>query len=145
MKPDARIIELCERLTSAGHAPSKLSASEFHELADFIFSLDEDSGVARIAQERQRQQEVEGWTPGHDDQHRAGEMAYAAQGYALLAAAQSGACLQCEPSEMNKPPYWPWAEDWWKPSNDPIRNLEKSGALIAAEIDRLLRKKGGQS
>jgi hypothetical protein len=25
---------------------------------------------------------------------------------------------------------------WWKPST-PVRNLEKAGALIAAEIDRL--------
>lgn len=40
MKPDARIIELCERLVSPGHAPSKLSASELHELADFIFDLE---------------------------------------------------------------------------------------------------------
>jgi hypothetical protein len=28
---------------------------------------------------------------------------------------------------------------WWKPSTDPIRNLERAGALIAAEIDRLER------
>lgn len=34
-------------------------------------------------------------------------------------------------------PDWPWDEEWWKPSLDPIRNLEKAGALIAAEIDRL--------
>jgi hypothetical protein len=36
---------------------------------------------------------------------------------------------------------WPWEQpDWWKPSDNPIRNLEKAGALIAAEIDRLIRK-----
>ena len=34
------------------------------------------------------------------------------------------------------------AEEWWKPSADPVRNLEKAGALIAAEIDRLLRQRG---
>ena len=36
--------------------------------------------------------------------------------------------------------FWPytWAEKWWKPSpGDRIRELEKAGALIAAEIDRL--------
>lgn len=31
---------------------------------------------------------------------------------------------------------------WWKPSRDPIRDLEKAGALIAAEIDRHLRARG---
>jgi hypothetical protein len=34
---------------------------------------------------------------------------------------------------------WPWDASWWKPSNDPVRNLVKAGALIAAEIDRLQR------
>lgn len=37
MRPTSRIIELAERLTSPGHAPSKLSASEFHELAETVF------------------------------------------------------------------------------------------------------------
>jgi hypothetical protein len=36
---------------------------------------------------------------------------------------------------------WPWSKKWWKPSSDPIRNLVKAGALIAAEIDRLQRAK----
>jgi hypothetical protein len=48
MKPDNRIIELCDRLTSAGHAPSKLSASEFHELADFIYGLPETPKIVCI-------------------------------------------------------------------------------------------------
>jgi len=43
MKIPPRINELCERLTSPGHCPSKLSASEFHELVDFIFSLEDKS------------------------------------------------------------------------------------------------------
>ena len=33
--------------------------------------------------------------------------------------------------------FWPWHRCWWKPSDDPIRNLVKAGALLAAEIDRL--------
>jgi hypothetical protein len=42
---------------------------------------------------------------------------------------------------------WPkeWNVDWWKPSDDPIRNLVKAGALIAAEIDRLQRKAEAKS
>ena len=48
MKPDNRIIELCERLTSPGHCPSKLSASEFHELANYIFKIAERPKVICI-------------------------------------------------------------------------------------------------
>jgi hypothetical protein len=39
------------------------------------------------------------------------------------------------------PDDWPWDWRFWKPSVDPIRDLVKAGALIAAEIDRLQRKK----
>jgi hypothetical protein len=35
----ARIMELCQRLTSAGPIRDKLSASEHHEICDFIFEL----------------------------------------------------------------------------------------------------------
>lgn len=38
-------------------------------------------------------------------------------------------------------PYWPFEVSWWKPDNDPIKTLTKAGALIAAELDRLLRLK----
>lgn len=41
--PDARIIELCDRLTSAGSAQHKLSASELHELADYIYEQVEET------------------------------------------------------------------------------------------------------
>jgi hypothetical protein len=37
---------------------------------------------------------------------------------------------------------WPWDGEWWKPNyNDPVRNLVKAGALIAAEIDRVLARR----
>jgi hypothetical protein len=36
------------------------------------------------------------------------------------------------------PEKWPWSLSWWKPKGR-IRNLERAGALIAAEIDRLDR------
>lgn len=41
MKPDARILELCERLTSPGPINGKLSASEHHDVAEYIFGLSE--------------------------------------------------------------------------------------------------------
>lgn len=40
-------------------------------------------------------------------------------------------------SEGTVPLSWPWAERYWKPSDDPVRNLVKAGALIAAAIDSL--------
>lgn len=39
---------------------------------------------------------------------------------------------------VHPPGEWPFP-DFWKQSEDPIRNLVKAGALIAAEIDRLQR------
>ena len=78
-------------------------------------------GTTAITAERQRQVAVEGWTPEHDAHHSKGELARAAACYALGA---------------RPPGLWPWEDKWWKPS-DTKRNLEKAGALIAAEIDRL--------
>lgn len=91
-------------------------------------------GVALIAAERLRQVSAEGWTPEHDDLHQNGEMAVAAACYAwhdafFVSAAAVGALDGL----------WPWESSWWKPSADPIRNLVRAGALIAAEIDRHLR------
>lgn len=97
------------------------------------------SGAELIGAERQRQIEKEGWTPEHDATHRNGELSIAAVGYAELASCQFSKVITCKPSEMEPHPKWPWASRWWKPSDDPVRNLVKAGALIAAEIDRLQR------
>ena len=97
---------------------------------------EEMTGAELIAAERQRQMEVEGWTPEHDDEHTLSELSRAAQAYALVASKQA---INPE-SSTGMPMQWPWHEDWWKPK-DPISNLVKAGALIAAEIDRLKRAK----
>lgn len=94
------------------------------------------NGIERIAAERQRQVDKEGWSPDHDDEHKRGEMGKAAVCYALHACAFP---LQQGMDDFDA--RWPWGNHWWKPSDDPIRNLEKAGALIAAEIDRHLRAK----
>lgn len=110
------------------------------------------NGAEMIAAERRRQVESEGWTPEHDDDddHGACELTMAATSYAVYAIAQvNGSCLE-DPEEGigilgtpadQPPPMWPpmWDAAFWKPSDDPIRNLVKAGALIAAEIDRLQR------
>lgn len=95
------------------------------------------NGVERIAAERQRQVGVEGWTPEHDDEHDSAELVLAARSYL------SRTTDQRPDGERDyrfpPPPTWPWDASWWKPSDDPVRNLIKAGALIAAEIDRLQR------
>ncbi len=105
----------------------------------------DEPGVARIAAERHRQITVEGWDPSHDDQHADGELLDAARCYTLAASWAKGAVPGSEPlpaSLRDSAAVWPWDEEWWKPSTDPIRNLEKAGALIAAEISRLTRAQG---
>lgn len=97
-----------------------------------------DSGVDLIAAERQRQIEVEGWTPEHDARHRGGELTSAASCYLWLANKQIKDGANPYGADI-APNGWPWAASWWKPSDDPLRNLVKAGALIAAEIDRLQR------
>jgi hypothetical protein len=106
--------------------------------------VSDKDGAALIAAERRRQIEGERWTPEHDDEHDSCEMTMAAHGYAWFAVGQvNGECWPDDPPSdwgRNPPPAsWPWARSWWKPSDDPIRNLVKAGALIAAEIDRLQR------
>lgn len=98
------------------------------------------SGVELIAKERARQISKEGWTPKHDDTHKHNELALAASSYITAVASPDEWAI--ERGEKPNPCYdWPWAKQWWKPSGDPVRNLVKAGALIAAEIDRLNRKK----
>lgn len=88
------------------------------------------TGIELIAEERQRQIEVEKFSPEHDDRWGKGQLAMAAICYA-------------EPGNHYpevKPFGFPWDVEWWKPDpKNPIRDLIKAGALIAAEIDRLIR------
>jgi hypothetical protein len=89
-------------------------------------------GLELIRCERERHKSREGWTPEHDDKHTGQEMALAAICYAIPRPALGEGIEYPWPST--------WDEGWFKPSKDNrIRDLEKAGALIAAEIDRLMR------
>ncbi len=120
------------------------------------------NGTELIAAERRRQLDQEGWDDEHDDEHTDGSLALAAVCYAapikLYGLVEyAGGPVFCDP----------WPESWdicWdkrfrygerrtNPGNtvpDPVTYTEderldllvKAGALIAAEIDRLLRAKG---
>ena len=93
------------------------------------------NGVDLIAAERQRQITEEGWTAEHDDVHGDCALVRAAIVYAnsTRATPRFGVAWEL---------LWPWDWTFWKPSKDPVRNLVKAGALIAAEIDRRLRAAG---
>ena len=118
-----------------------------------------NTGTELITIERQRQISKEGWTPNHDDEHTDGSLAMVAACYAAprklyIAGELAGGFTFFDP----------WPESWHRkydkrlrygernanPANmvpDPptyskqerIDLLTKSGALIAAELDRLLR------
>ena len=98
------------------------------------------TGIELIAEERQRQIEVEGWTKEHDAQHKDCELVKAAICYAdpnVYYHQENRIIMFRIPNE-----FWPkhWDMSWFKPT-DRIRDLVKAGALIAAEIDRLQAQK----
>lgn len=109
------------------------------------------NGVQLIAAERTRQIEDEGWSLEHDDQHSNGELASAAAVYAVPITLYRDA-----QGDEHQDPHglipdrdgfywafryiWPFGEEWLKRTpDDRVRELTKAGALIAAEIDRLMR------
>lgn len=102
------------------------------------------NGAEQIIAERARQIQMEGYDSAHDDHHDKGDLADAAAAYAKVASAQTrGATIDEFPADMLIcEGEWPWAENDWKPSVNPVKNLVKAGALIAAEIDRLMRLEG---
>jgi hypothetical protein len=99
------------------------------------------TGSELIAEERLRQVQEEGWTSEHDAAHVNCELLDAALCYAGVAGSQMLDSDGGEEAREEMECEWPWSGDWWKPSDDPVRNLTKAGALIAAEIDRIQAEK----
>lgn len=111
----------------------RIDASQVAQaMRDAFQEIGHGSGVALIATERFRQVSVEGFDLRHDDQYQNGE---------LLAAAICYIQSASDPmAQVATPDAWPWAPEWWKPTGGQ-RDLERAGALIAAEIDRRRRAK----
>lgn len=94
------------------------------------------SGADRIAAERRRQIEVEGWKPEDDTGYVEGQLLRAAEVYTRVAR------LGYVYAFWHKD--WPWDASWFKPGKldggrwevDADRCLAKAGALIAADMDR---------
>lgn len=93
-------------------------------------------GAEMIAQERQRQIQEEGYTPANDDAYKLAELLNGARSYLWAALVLT---LKLSVNLLDIPSSWPWAREFWKPSDTPERNLVRAGALIAAEIDRQRR------
>ena len=87
--------------------------------------------LIRAERTRQRSRNGEGKSATWDNQHRRGQLAMAAAVYATPPGLRDQSIRRL---------LWP-GNDWpFKPSEDRVRELAKAGALIAAEIDRLLRE-----
>ena len=109
-------------------------------------------GLVGISIERQRQIEKHEWTAEHDDEHDDGQLAMAASCYAASAANERIYVREEYAAGFSLDDPFPWDNTSdARPYNgnvlkcptdeQAIRLLEKAGALIAAEIDRLLRAK----
>jgi hypothetical protein len=101
-----------------------------------------ETGIELIAIERKEQKEKHGFTPARDNAiYKDGTellnaaACYLANGQALTV----GVGNKANPQILE---LWPWSRLWWKPSkNNPIPDLAKAGALIAAMIDMLIDRK----
>lgn len=102
------------------------------------------AGVQMIQRERARQVLEKGWTPAHDDAHEQGDLALFAG--MLLSATLDG----CGPEDVELPD---GEGDWITPAvvhalekwPEPVDRLRIVGALVAAEIDRLLRTRTAEN
>ena len=97
--------------------------------------MEKMNGIELVKKERLRQINEEGYSWRHDDQETTHQLSDAAIVYACVA-----------PMRYEVMHKWPWDEKYFKPDttytiNGRIRELTKAGALICAEIDRLIRLK----
>lgn len=88
-----------------------------------------ERAMAIVIAERDRQREVEGYDPHHDDDHGDGS---------ILAAARCYLDHVRGVGSTSVPSDWPWEPAMWKPK-DRAKALAKAGALALAEAERLRR------
>jgi hypothetical protein len=154
LSDDESDVTLYRALDGAGGSDS---ANVVAAYAAYLHDEAHHGGVERIQAERERQV-AEGYTPEHDDEHDGGEMALAAACYAASAARERIYVRENFADQVSFTDPFPWSKggrgstcEDERPYNgnvlkDPtdeeaIRLLEVAGALCAAEIDRLQRKK----
>lgn len=92
--------------------------------------MSEKTGAERIAEERSRQIEKEGYTREHDlTNHSPADLVNAGIAYCYAAKGEMSAAKRI----------WPWDESLFKTDCTPGRCLEKAGALIAASLDMKMK------
>lgn len=99
------------------------------------------SGSTLIQEERKRQVSEEGYDWKNDDNYTRQELLKASITYIKAPSYRERGF-----NEESQGEHWPWDIETFKPATDNtidsrIKELAKSGALIAAEIDRLQRAK----
>jgi hypothetical protein len=90
-----------------------------------------------IVSERARQLCKEGYSPAHDDQHTEGQLAVLAAAYALSSRSGYETRLQRMVAAHLLDTY-----GWKFKPKDPVRDLVRAGALILAELERVIRRGG---
>ena len=103
--------------------------------------------IAAFVKERQRQIQKEGWSTEHDDSHKDNSLAKAAACYAMPEDERKKyeSYTFREPKRWF-PRWWPksWDVEHWKPTpENRKREIEKAGALLLAEWERLDRLEAG--
>lgn len=129
---------MCDLVTeSMGEVIGSLRATKPRGVsrADTTEALRTRHALHAITEERTKQIRVWGWDAAHDDRYTEGELADAAS-------------LMAAPSKLtykSAPPFWPGDNsDWAKHLARPrMRQLAVAGSLIVAEMERLMRAKGG--
>ena len=98
------------------------------------------TGIELIAAERDRQLGLLGYGAEHDQGHEDDALAKAGAWYALDAKTRAQIQLQNDP-RFDAPNLDIWPDGVrFRGNPSRIRELQKAGALIAAEIDRLLAR-----
>lgn len=108
--------------------------------AGWIDPDDQSQALIDVMNERARQQDEEGWTHEHDDEHVHGELAGAAAVYAAYRS-HVPAELMMGHEILNE--LWPFSPSWLKPKSR-RQDLVRAAALLLAEIERLDRADGGK-
>lgn len=142
-----------ERTAFLTGGPFEAEVDTTDAATEVLLILGEFEGASMIALERARQVEEEDWTAEHDDRHSDGSLAWAAVCYAAPGDVRKFEKRDFPPIGERFLDPWPWDAKWdkrypgYQRGDGPgverqhrIRDLTKAGALIAAEIDRLIRK-----
>lgn len=132
------------RESPVGKVGTRLHASPTAQISLALYtvppvaSLDELNEAARdVLAERRRQQEIEGWTTEHDDEHVSGEISALAAFYAMPPAARDWDASSTGYGETLGEAMLP--PEWRAKPGERREELKKAGALILAEIERIDR------